>query len=853
MRRNPSAPRIPPWFARLLALVLLVATVLAGLPHNQTGTAGDLHGTATQPVPETSYALGQRAPFNRPDHYPLERRPDPSHYRPHAAWMGRLILPTASELEQSVPSTPQDWVWLELEQTPKERTDLLGRRLRLTWQQTPELQGMVHTVTTDIHLGEAARAATTAGNVVPSRLDGRRLVGPLQSLAGARPHDDITVELDLVQLDTTANGEPLLRIGRPPVQITGRWTALVQILGPERGRTEAGGNGPLTPGVDPDRFRVRHFDSRSGRFDGPIETVRIPTQPPDRFGRRLFDPRGIANNSVGREGWYLHGSPDALGLFTVQALEPRLLAQLKADRTLSGTAASLRHILHGNWRDTPLQRGRLSRVALWPDNGRRTLLSRRGTATGAWRIGDEALVIHGFGGIGGAQGEPTPGFTVTGHFAFGQAVVIADPFSGEPRFAIRYHQIYANNPNGIVSGAQDWSAFSGDLQRGWLGTRPISDVLIEADGLLLRELAIQAEVLMARYRSGDGTGVSTVTPATSCVQDSFQALFISIDQLRRRALDSSALHAADERGGIDADELRRLGALARSLEGLLTPFGMVRPDWRRNASLLEAAAGNPAFVASHAAGITDGFSRDSRLLDGFLSWRSMLPRRGQDDLAQVFLRHGGPLWILRTNQLPGSDPRLEPLAPTLLFGRIPPISTLLRRSSDALFTPLTARGSGLCLALLGVYGALVLPEGLRSGFLLHRRGPSSPGKLLLNAAGLLVMPALGEELLFRVALLPHPLEGVSLVSSLAWGALSVGLFTAYHPLASRLWYARGRRVFEDRRFLVPCALLGVICVIAYQATGSLWPPLLLHWVVVLVWLEVLNGRGLLTQAGAAQG
>jgi predicted Abi (CAAX) family protease len=814
-----------------------VVGLLAGLPHRPLARADAPSGTARQPAPETSYALAQQAPFNRPDHYPLDRRPDPSHYRPHATWMGRLILPQASELDQPGPSPPRDWVWLELEQAPGEQAALLGRRLRLTWRETPELQGMVRTVTTDIRLAEAARAATAAGNVVPTRLDGRRSVGPLLSLAGARPHDDITVELDLVQLDTSAKGEPLLRIGRPPVQITGRWTALAQILGPE-----ASGS---------DRFRARHFDSGSGRFDGPIETVRIPTQPPDRYGRRFFDPRGIATTPVGREGWYLHGSPDSTGLFTVQALEPRLLTQVRADRTLTGTAAGLRHILHGNWRDTPLQRGLISRVALWPDNGRRTLLSRLGTATG-WQIGDEALLIHGFGGIGGVKGEPIAGFTVTGHFAFGQAQVIADPFSGEPRFAISYHQIYANNPNGIVAGTQDWSAFSGDLQRGWLGTRPISDVLVEGDGPLLRELAIQAEVLMARYRSGDGTGVSTVTPATSCVQDSFQALFISIDQLRRRALASPAVRAAVERGGNDADELRRLGSLARSLKGLLTPFGMVRPDWRRNASLVEAAAANPSFPASHAAGITDGFSSDNRLLDGFLSWRSMLPRRGHDDLAQVFLRHGSPLWILRTNQIPGSDPRLEPLAPTLLFGQIPPISTLLRRFSDALFTPLTSREIGLCLALLGTYAAVVLPAGFNSGFLCRQRQTSGPGSLLVNAAALLVMPALGEELLFRVALLPHPLEGVSLGSGLAWGALSVGLFTAYHPLAGRLWYARGRRVFSDQRFLLPCALLGVICVIAYQATGSLWPPLLLHWIVVLVWLEFLDGRRLLTQDGPAQ-
>ena len=47
--------------------------------------------------------------------------------------------------------------------------------------------------------------------------------------------------------------------------------------------------------------------------------------------------------------------------------------------------------------------------------------------------------------------------------AFGEAEVIADPFGGEPRFDLRYRQIYANNPDGIVAGSQEWSAWSGNL------------------------------------------------------------------------------------------------------------------------------------------------------------------------------------------------------------------------------------------------------------------------------------------------------------------------------------------------------------------------------------------------------
>jgi predicted Abi (CAAX) family protease len=157
-------------------------------------------------------------------------------------------------------------------------------------------------------------------------------------------------------------------------------------------------------------------------------------------------------------------------------------------------------------------------------------------------------------------------------------------------------------------------------------------------------------------------------------------------------------------------------------------------------------------------------------------------------------------------------------------------------------TAVPASGWAIALALLGVYAALVLPAGIRSGFLPSQPHPLPPGPLLRLAAGLLLMPALGEELLFRVGLMPHPLERAVLVDLLGWGLLSTGLFVLYHPLAGASWYPAGREVFRDPRFLVPCTLLGIACALAYGISGSLGPPVLIHWVVVVLWLGVLGGR-----------
>ena len=804
-----------PW--GLLAVALL--TLLSG---------SLLAGSTTPPGADRAavsfYSLVQRAPFNRPDFYPLDRRPDPALYRPHADWIGRLILPEPAEAAASA----EDWVWLEVEQAPAAAAQLVGRRLPLAWSDQPRLRALVGLLTTDIHLGAEARSLAAQGNVVPWRLDGRSRVGPLQSLAGARPEDDLSVRLEGVELAAAADlraplpalGEgPVLRIPTPPVQVSGRWMARVRLVKALPGREGAGG----------DLFVVRHYDPRGHSYGGPQETVRIPSQPPNRDGRRFFETTGLLDHPIGAEGWTVYGAPAADGLFTVQALLPQALVQLSPDGKLRGTAAGLGEIARGNWKAAANRRGSFRRTALEPDGMARP-----------WAIGDHALLIHAFGGIGGPGGEPTPGFTVTGHFSFGEAEVIADPFGGEPRFDLRYHQIYANNPDGIVAGSQEWSAWSGNLQRGWLGLRPISDVLVRQDPELLAALRLQAEVLMARYRSGDGRGVAAVTATTSCVQDSAQALWTTVELLRQGLLSGpspSASHAGGE-------------SLGRAIEAVLVPFGIVRPDWHGNADLIATAlraadrAGPIASpVARPVAGPLVGpFQRGQSPLDALLSLHSILPRRGHDAFAALFLRRGAPLWILRTNQIPGASPRYEPLAPTLLLGRLPLVGELQRRLSDGLLAPLDARQVGLCLLGSALYAAVALAHGLGSGFLEPAHPWPRPRRLVSAAAALLPMPALGEELLFRGALLPHPGEGTPWPQLLAWSALGIGLFVLYHPLAGRLWYRRAERLFHDPRFLLQTALLGVATTALYQVSGSLWPALLLHAVAVLVWLERLGGR-----------
>ncbi|MCS5697776.1 hypothetical protein NZK32_01775 [Cyanobium sp. FGCU-52] len=568
-------------------------------------------------------------------------------YQPHAAWVGRLVLPAASSWPgPSAP--PRDWAWIEIQQAPAAHRALIGQRLPLTWQADPLIDRLVALVTTDVRFTPEARQAVAGGWVLPQRLEGRRAVGPLASLAGARPQDDLQVSLEQVQVVPGAQGAAVLRIARPPIQITGQYKALVQVLGPDSG-------------AGPDRFLVRHFNRASRRFDGRRDSVRIPRSPLDASGlRRPFSPDGLVGSASGREGWYAFGEPDGQGVFTVSALQPRALVTLEADRRVVGPEAGFASIHSRQWEDLPRRQGQLTRIWIQPKAGVPL------TTPSPWTLGDEALVLHLYGGMGGPNGElqALDDLFSSGHFSFGVARVVNDSLSDEPILSLRYYQLYAHNRDGIISGSQDWSAFMGSLRRGWMSLRPVSDVLVRLDRLKLpmapgseddpfptplRELGLQSEVMMARYRTGDGTGFTMFGLFQSCVQDSAQALFISLERLRQVARSQEGRAA----------ESQALSELAAGVAALVAPAGEVRPDWAHNAAV-----------------ITDGPAPDTQLgqspfrrgelRDAFLSRRTILPRRAQEDLARLLLRQGADLWVLHTTQIPAAPPGVVPLPPGLL-------------------------------------------------------------------------------------------------------------------------------------------------------------------------------------------
>jgi predicted Abi (CAAX) family protease len=71
------------------------------------------------------------------------------------------------------------------------------------------------------------------------------------------------------------------------------------------------------------------------------------------------------------------------------------------------------------------------------------------------------------------------------------------------------------------------------------------------------------------------------------------------------------------------------------------------------------------------------------------------------------------------------------------------------------------------------------------------------------------------------------------------------MFLLHHPLNALTFYQAG-----SPTFLILANLLGLACTLVYWLTGSLWPPVLIHWIVVVVWLGWLGGLERLAQRGS---
>jgi len=113
-----------------------------------------------------------------------------------------------------------------------------------------------------------------------------------------------------------------------------------------------------------------------------------------------------------------------------------------------------------------------------------------------------------------------------------------------------------------------------------------------------------------------------------------------------------------------------------------------------------------------------------------------------------------------------------------------------------------------------------------------------------------VIPAFTEELLFRGLMIPGRDEGQGIVRAIAFGTLA---FVLWHVVEA-ITVLPGARLFLHPAFLLCAGLLGLACAVTRYRTGSLWPAVLFHGVIVFAWQVLFGGptvAELLHEAGRA--
>ena len=573
-----------------------------------------------------------KAKFNRPEYYPLGQSYR-SEYLPVNEWLGRLILPAATE------RSLVDGVYFEIYHAPK--PDLIGKTAYLRWSDRPDIQAYVNQVKIRIDFSAQAYKSTNKGMVHPLRLNHWRQVQALESLAGARPNDDVMVALNSVEI--VEEPHLTLYIDREPIVITGKYYALVTF-------TE----------LFPNNFAVvRYYNPKSKKFDGREDVVYLPQVLPDRNGVLPATANKITQSSLNATGWYIYGAKNNRGMFTVQAIAPRSLFQLQPAKIISGLNKTTNYIHDRYWQQVEQKKGQIDSILLNPNNLSDAELIN------SYREGDRLLLLHTYGGIGGKKQEFAPLCIFFGHFSFGLARVVREPLTQELRFKIGYAQVYTQNTTGIIAASLDWTNFVGDRQFGWLGSRPITDIVVKLnvfdeynfDGLRrfpLNALAYQLDRMMARYRTGDGTGATFVGPANSCVQDSCQALYQAINmtltEIERNPKIKDWIAANPNHP--QTLRLERLVNLNKAIEAKLIPW-QTRADWVDPfQSLIGTRLADRPITT---------------VVNALTSWRSLLPRLANDSLAEILLEHGASLWLLQTYQVGGWNENIKPIAPTKLW------------------------------------------------------------------------------------------------------------------------------------------------------------------------------------------
>ncbi len=112
---------------------------------------------------------------------------------------------------------------------------------------------------------------------------------------------------------------------------------------------------------------------------------------------------------------------------------------------------------------------------------------------------------------------------------------------------------------------------------------------------------------------------------------------------------------------------------------------------------------------------------------------------------------------------------------------------------------------------------------------------------------LFVFPSLLEGAFFRGILIPNDAASKSKPRIVVHVVVSTAAFVLWHPANALTINKTAAAIFLDPAFLLIVTLLGITCSISYVLSRSLWTPVIIHWLTVVVWVIFLGGRNKLLE------
>lgn len=149
------------------------------------------------------------------------------------------------------------------------------------------------------------------------------------------------------------------------------------------------------------------------------------------------------------------------------------------------------------------------------------------------------------------------------------------------------------------------------------------------------------------------------------------------------------------------------------------------------------------------------------------------------------------------------------------------------------------------LILVAIYVCASLAIGFYTG-LFSVKVIDYPMSILLLFS-LFIFPSLLEEVFFRGVLIPNNAVDHGAKRIVTYIVVSTVAFVLWHPLNALTINRAAATIFLNPSFLLIVAALGLTCSISYVASRSLWTPIIIHWLTVVVWVVFLGGRNKLLE------